>query len=259
MLNQERYSEIMKYIKKNKSVTVNYMSGLLKVSVDTVRRDLKHLEKEGLLVRTHGGAVLHDVVTDCGTITERKGSMTVNKTDLGKEIAPLIRDGEVLFLDGSSTTLLMIPELKRHKNLTIVTNSVYTAVEVMNHEIKANLHILGGKLHYENGSIVGNYGIDELKNFHISSAVLSCYGLTIEEGYCDIDFDEAVFKRAVIEQSQHVYFLMDHSKIGLRSPVKITEIRDDITLITEKVEDSFVKAYQSLAIGELIVKKEYAK
>lgn len=259
MLNQERYSEIMKYIRKNKSVTVNHMSSILKVSVDTVRRDLKHLEKEGLLVRTHGGAVLHDVVLDCGTIYERKESMTVNKTDLGKEIAPFIRDGEVLFLDGSSTTLLMLPELREKKNLTIVTNSVYTAVEVMKQEIKAGLHVLGGKLIVENGSVVGNHGINELKNYHISSAIMSCYGLTVEEGYCDIDFDEALFKRAVIEQSQHVYFLMDHSKIGLRSPVKITEIRDDITLITEKVDESFIESYRSLTLGELIVKKEYAK
>jgi len=247
MLSQDRYRKIMSVLEDKHSIKVNEMADILSVSVDTIRRDLKYLETKRLLLRTHGGAVLDDLLYENKTIPERKKMMTSNKVNLGKEIVHELNDGDVLFLDGSTTTMLMLPLLKDLKNLTIITNSMFTGIEILEKKLDAKLHILGGKVIQPIGSVVGIEALKSLNLFKIDKAILSCYAVS-KEGFYDIDSEEAIFKREVIDSAKQTYFLMDASKLNVKSSMFITEMNDKITLVLEE------RAFE-VNKGKLIVKK----
>ncbi|MCH4889267.1 DeoR/GlpR transcriptional regulator [Acidaminobacter sp. JC074] len=247
MLTQERYKKIMDQLDKKQTIKVGEMAELLDVSVDTIRRDLKYLETKRLLVRTHGGAVVYDMAYENTSIPERKKRMTTSKVNLGKEIIDELKDGDVLFLDGSTTTMLMVPLLKGLKDLTIITNSMYTGIEVVENKLDAKLHILGGVVLDPIGSVVGIEALKSLSLHTIDKAILSCYSVT-QEGFYDIDFDESAFKREIIEMSGAVYFLMDASKLVAEGKMFISQMNDKMTLVLE--EPAF-KVHK----GRLLIKK----
>lgn len=247
MLTQERYKYILDLLKENHSVKVLNLSKELNVSVDTIRRDLKHLESKRHLVRTHGGAVLYDLDYQNKSIPERMKMMTSSKVNLGKEIIDELNDGDVLFLDGSTTTILMIPSLSHLKQLTIITNSMYTGLEVLEKKLDATLHLLGGKVLNPIGTVIGIEALYALKSYKINKAILSSYAVDAS-GFYDLDADEARFKRELIDAVSQVYFLMDRSKVHVQAPMFISEMKEHITLVLE--EDYF-----HVNVGRLITKK----
>jgi len=233
MLTQERYKYIMEQLHTNQSVKVNELAKVLNVSVDTVRRDLKHLESKRLLIRSHGGAVLDDMNYENKSIPDRMKMMTSSKVNLGKAIIDEIKDGDVLFLDGSTTTILLVPLLKPIKNLTIITNSLYTGLQVLEHKVDARLQVLGGQVLDPIGTVIGIEALTSLSNYQIDKAILSCYAIE-NSGFYDLIGDEAMFKRQVISISNLTYFLMDSSKLNVKAPMLISEMSEKMVLVLEE-------------------------
>lgn len=246
MFSEERQAIILKDLNKEKSITVTELSKRLKVSVDTIRRDLKQLETKELIIKTHGGVMLkqHNLIST--KLSNRRKLLSQEKTIIGKKASSLIQDGDMLFLDGSSSTILMIPYMKQ-KNLNIVTNSIYTAYEILEHNIDCHLQVIGGSIHPKIGSAILASSHDYLNNYKFQKAFISSCSIDLEEGFYDIDPEEAIFKRKVIHQTEKIYWLMDHSKFNMTGHVKISDIIGTIIsddLLDLKYKKRYLQIYK---------------
>ena len=130
MLAIERRNHILEKLQKEKRVVVSELSRTYQVSEETIRRDLEKLENDGLVIKSYGGAVLNEHSIFDLPFNIRKNQMVVEKQRMADLIADLVRDGEALMLDASSTAVYVARRLKSKKKLTVITNSVEIIVEL---------------------------------------------------------------------------------------------------------------------------------
>lgn len=246
MFAEERQAKIILFLEKEKSITVTDLSHRFSVSVDTIRRDLKQLEERDLIIKTHGGVMMKDHNLKSTKVTFRQDILTKEKKVIALKALDYIKDGDIIFLDGSSTTLQVIPYLTM-KDLTIVTNSIYTAHEVLENSIECTLHVIGGSILQNIGSAINASSHQYLTEFKFKKAFISCCSVDFEEGYFDINSEEAIMKRLIIERSEHIYWLLDHTKFNQSGYVKIIDISGEIIsddLLEETLKSDFKRRYQ---------------
>lgn len=238
MLALERRSEILKLIQQKQTVTVSELSQSFGVTDETIRRDLERLESAGGIVRTYGGAMLSK--GDNARIEQpsnvRKQTNTTAKKTIAAMAADLIQDGESVMLDDSSTSLFIARELKRKRNLTIITNSVDILLEVANVS-GWSVMSTGGVLKARSMSFIGNQAEALIANYHVDKAIVSCKGLDLEHGFTESSEPSALVKRSMIRAAKQVILAVDHSKFDLISFVQIAHLDRATTIITDVAPD----------------------
>lgn len=213
-MDNERFNEIRILLTENKSVTVNELAKNLFVSPATVRRDLTEMEKQGLLKRTHGGAILNQNTDEESAFSARKQKNQSEKRRIAAVCIELLHGNSTLFLDGSSSVNCLVPFLSRYPQINAVTNGVHTAIELSKLE-NLNVHIAGGELKNFGNSTLGNRTISFLQDFYFDFAVLSCSGLTADGIFTDGNSEQSAIKKLVAKNSAKVIMLVDSSKFGL--------------------------------------------
>ena len=128
MYNLERQKEILEILEHHKSISVNALAQMLYVSHPTVRRDLTLLEEQGKVHRTHGGVVLRKTSDSEIPLMFREDQNNAAKRIIAEKAAPLIHDGDVIFLDASSTASYLIPHLEKLKDIVVITNGPKTSI-----------------------------------------------------------------------------------------------------------------------------------
>lgn len=169
MYQQERMDEIMKILKKNHYVTVDYLVKEIKYSPASIRRDLTLLEKQGLITRNYGGATYKDA--NISPFRFRQHSMKSVKNAIAKKAASLVKNGDVIFLDGSSTTQYMGHFLTNKKGITVITCNMLLADFLGEHGI--NTYCTGGKVVEHPGILGGKFMLDVLSKFNIDITFFS--------------------------------------------------------------------------------------
>lgn len=233
MLAVERRTRIEELITENGSVLVAELAKQFNVTPETIRGDLLKLEKQGILVRTYGGATLADTTGQELDITERAGINSDAKQKIGKRAAQLIRDGETIFLDASTSALHLARNLKDKRGITVITNSRNVITELVD---CPNIKIVctGGILSTKNMSYTGRFAEDMIRTGLAANKVFfSCKGVTLSRGLIDSSEDEAEIKREMIENSDTAIFLCDHNKIGRIGIPVISGIDKIDVLITD--------------------------
>ena len=208
----ERHEKILEILKEKNKVTVDEFCRIFGVSGVTLRNDLNKLAFEGKLIRTHGGAILirKNNMSEI-PFGERKVHHQNIKTNLAIAAVDLIIEGDIIFLDGSTTVASMIPFLKNKKNITIVTNSIEISYKLAN-LTSLDIIMTGGKLKRETYSLV-SYQIDNILNeINIGKAFFSAAGFSIKEGLTDINTDEIKLRIKIIEKTKEVIALVDSTK-----------------------------------------------
>lgn len=240
MLAVERRNKIEEIILKQKSVLVLDLSKLFNVTTETIRADLEKLEKQGVLVRTYGGATL-----SCGSeneisVFDREIINFDGKQRIGQRAAALIKDGETIFLDASTSSLHIALNIKEKKSLTVITNSERIVSELASCD---NIRVIstGGLLTAKNMSYVGRIVETTIREHYFANKVFfSCRGATISRGLTESNEAEAEIKRAMIDCSESVIFLCDHTKIGkIGVPVISDFSRIDFVITDEKMTDDW--------------------
>lgn len=237
MLAAERRNEIERIINLNKSVLVTELANQFDVTPETIRGDLLKLEKQGVLVRSYGGATLAGGAGPDLSYKERDTVNSEAKQRIGRRAAEMIRDGETIFLDASTSALHLARQLKDKKGLTVITNAMSIITELADCE-NIKLICTGGLLSGRNMSYVGRFTERMIRgNLAANKFFFSCRGVTFSRGLVDASEDEAEIKRAMLECSDSVVFLCDHNKLGRlgvpmiapleRLDVFITDIRLD--------------------------------
>ena len=206
-----RQKKILEKINNTGSVRVAELSETLYFSEMTIRRDLQMMEKEGLLKRVHGGAVMNE--------SEFKYPMwyrmEINKEQkkvLALRAKKYLHDGQVIFFNSSSTLSYLLPYLRQYKNLTVITNSVNILFQTSKMHIPCFL--TGGRYNEIEGSLSGRQAEVFLKTINPDIAFLSCEALSEDGQVTDGDADIAEIDKIAVERAKTSVLLMDRSKIG---------------------------------------------
>jgi DeoR family fructose operon transcriptional repressor len=211
MFPQHRKAKILEWLEQSNSLKVAEISNKLGVSEATVRRDLQELEEEGLLLRTHGGAVSQNLASFEPSFTERETAYPEAKKIIGQLAADLVSDGETIILDAGTTTIEIARQLKIKRNLTVVTNSVDVIRELAGcNEIE--LLVVGGNIRPKTQAMVGPVAESTLNNINVDKVFLAANGLNKEKGLTTPNLLEAMAKRAMLKAAETVYVVADYSK-----------------------------------------------
>ena len=216
-MNKEREKLILEILLKEKSVSVKELAKQLYASEPSVRRDLASLEAEGLIRRTHGGAVLNEKGRGENMIPflirELEGSN--EKHLIAERAAALVKDGDVIFLDASSSAFNMIPFLSGKKDLTVITNGIKAINALCEYrESKIKVISTGGSVHTTCLALIGEDAFRTVETYNADACFFACRGLSEDGRLTDISPEEDHVRQRMIEHSKRAYLLCTKEKIG---------------------------------------------
>ncbi len=229
----ERSDYIMAILKREKVVLVNDLSRQLNVSEETIRNDLKKLEKEHKLRRVHGGAYLNDGYGNETPFSVRSKIMCAEKALIAQRCLPLIRNRDTIFLDSSSTAYNLAKAIfDCGKRLTVITNSLEIArVLATNNEIR--LVLLGGEFQQDSLSFQGDLLQEQLSEYYISTAFISATGVDLAAGITDSMQGEARVRKTVVLRAAQYVLLADETKFQQHGPYVISSFADVDCLVSD--------------------------
>lgn len=233
----ERRNKIMEILHKEQRITVKELSDKMSVSEATLRIDLNKMEQEGLLKRTHGGAVLNDLVENETTFSVREKRNRDAKSLIAQEALSFIQDGSCILLDASSTALELARLLKDESiKVTVVTSGIYTALELRDNP-DITVILTGGVLSRESSSLEGMFGATVLDQINVDYMFTSANGFSFDTGLTDFNVYEIDLKKRMVEKSRSVIALIDQSKINKISIASFANADEIHAFITDHKPD----------------------
>jgi DeoR/GlpR family transcriptional regulator of sugar metabolism len=233
MLAFERYAGIKNELLKNKKVFVSELAVLFQVTEETIRRDLEKMEKEEFCTRIYGGAFLNSHTNEEISYKKRNTQNQQEKQYIAKRVSHLIKDGDSLVVDSSSTGLSVLHELyNQKKDLTILTNSI-EAMRLGSTEDQRMIST-GGSLRPFSFSLVGSDAINVLKKYNVDTAILGCKGVALEQGVTESNGFDTDVKRVMIEQASKVIFVADHDKFNQIALINLLPLEKIDYLVTDR-------------------------
>ncbi|CIV93491.1 transcriptional repressor of fructose operon [Streptococcus pneumoniae] len=221
MLKTERKQLILEELNQHHVVSLEKLVSLLETSESTVRRDLDELEAENKLRRVHGGAELPHSLQEEETIQEKKL--------LAQKAASLIKEKDVIFIDAGTTTAFLIHELV-NKNITVVTNSIHHAAQLVEKQIPTVM--VGGNVKTATDASIGGVALNQINQLHFDRAFIGMNG--VDDGYYTTpDMEEGAVKRAILENAKQTYVLVDSSKIGQTCFAKVAPLKRAIVITSQ--------------------------
>ncbi|MBC8536907.1 DeoR/GlpR family DNA-binding transcription regulator [Feifania hominis] len=241
MYNIERKEEIINLLERDGEVDVNTLAGAFGISRETVRRDLRELEQDGILTRTHGGAVYNRERRDEQNeypVAIRGIQRYSEKNEICKYAAALIEEGDTIFVDNSSTTMYLVRYIPRELHITVVTNSLKLLLEAAALQ-NPNIHFIcfGGSFKESNLSFYGNTTLKNAEAYYPNKAFLSCAGIREDGLVTDASMQEVDTKRLMLDHCRKSYFLVDYTKFTSAGQVFLTRLSHGDTVITDQRVD----------------------
>ncbi|WP_088316835.1 DeoR/GlpR family DNA-binding transcription regulator [Kineosporia sp. R_H_3] len=229
MYAEERQQWIVENARSAGRVDVAAIAEALDVTTETIRRDLKVLERHGLLRRVHGGAIPVERLGFEPGLAARDAVLTSEKERIAKlALAELPDEGSVL-LDAGTTTARLAEALPLDRELVVVTNGLPIAMSL---SARPNLTVLlvGGRVRGRTLAAVDSWALKALEDTYVDVAFVGTNGLSIERGLTTPDHNEAAVKRAMIGSARRTVLLADHSKVGVDHLARFAAL-DDIDVV----------------------------
>lgn len=250
---QQRFHSILGKLQENGSVAVDDLSVQLGVSVVTIRRDLDLLEQQGLLRRTHGGAVsieplFYEPFKNNRSFQAQVEHLANEKRRIGRAAAALINPGETIAITPGTTTAEIIRSLPLDSKITVVTNTVNIAMELSTRK-DVNVFVTGGHLHGEWFSLVGPSAARSLDNMLIHTMFIGADGIDAQWGLSCFSSDEAELNATMMRHARRHIAVVDHTKFGAVANWRICEAANVERLITDSsATDEMIAPFQELGI-----------
>lgn len=232
-----RKAELAAYVAGAGQVTVAHLAERFDVSPDTIRRDLDQLDAEGVLIRTHGGAISPQALPRAETgLDVRLRLQTQAKDQIGALAASLVTDGAAIMINAGTTALATARHLAEHRDLTIATNSLRLATE-LNPSAFRDLYVFGGLVRVTAQGTVGavafpvQSGSD--REIRCDLALIGVGAVAADAGYSTSNLGEATMMREMMDRSARVAVLADSSKFGRRLFAQIAELSRADYLVTD--------------------------
>jgi DeoR/GlpR family transcriptional regulator of sugar metabolism len=256
VLPAKRHLELVELIRARGQMTVNEVATHFAVSGDTVRRDLDLLANQGLLKRTHGGAVAMDnLVHQDSTFTQRMSTRIPAKRRIARAASRLIGDGETLLINGGSTTKIFAAELVNRRKLTVVTNNLGIPA-TLPVDCFRNVYLLGGEYKGDAQVTVGPVGFVSAGSISVDSAVIGVGGIAVKEGLTTTVLEECSMILAMINAARRTIVLADASKFGHSSFAHIAPLGRIQIFVTDETPPSDLAQALEEARVEVIVAPE---
>lgn len=240
---RERRALILSVLEKNKEVSVTTLSQQYGVSEVTIRKDLNELQRRNLVMRTRGGVVRNPKTgSDKDTAVESKRMYNMaEKQAVGRLAATLIHNDDTILLDSGTTTLEIAKNLSRFEHLTVITNSMDIALELLKYD-RFTIILLGGHVRLTSHSLVGPLAEATLRNFYFDKLFLGIDSFNMEEGISTPNIEEAHLNQSMIEKSKEVIAVCDSSKFNRRSFAFIAPVKKLNAVITDNAVSQDIKA-----------------
>ncbi len=208
---ERRREQLLAYLSARDRTSVTELSQVLGVSEVTVRKDLDQLEAQGMLTRVHGGAVISGRGRLERYFAAREQDHLEEKRRIAGAAAALVQSGQRIFLDASTTALQMARLIKDREDLIVVTNGLYTALE-LNFSADITTIVVGGTMRHRSSSLVGSFNYGSLQRLRLDLGFFGARAVTAQDGLMESDLDEAQLKQLMVQASAEVVALVDSSK-----------------------------------------------
>lgn len=220
--NLQRESEILKILKEKGYATVEYLSKAIHISPSSIRRDLTHLESQGLVKRDHGGASLFPTIPGMAPFFSRLRENKKGKQAIVRAAARLIRPNSTLYLDSSTMVMNIHHYVSPEQRLTIFTNNMMLAHLLASKKIKT--YCIGGRISQRNEVITaGSYALEMLKNIYVDTMFFSSSALTKDGIIFDLDEEETAIRKFMLGHSSYKVFLCQSDRFGKSAPFRLTD------------------------------------
>jgi DeoR/GlpR family transcriptional regulator of sugar metabolism len=230
MLASQRKEYLLKVLRETGQILAKPLSRELGLSEDTIRRDLRELASEGRLQRVHGGAL--PASPAIGDLATRQQLATDGKIAIGRAAARLVRPGQVVILDGGTTTLQLAKHLPLDLQATVVTHSPTIAVALVEHPTIEVL-LIGGQLFKHSAVAVGAAAIEAIARIRADVYFMGVTGIHPRAGLSTGDFEESHVKRALMGSAAETYVLVSAEKLNAASPYVIAAITEVDAIVVE--------------------------
>ncbi len=237
----DRQAEIVNIIRQQNRVAVDELAKLLKISKETIRRDLSELAQAGKVLKFHGGACL-PAITEEGPFRDRMGENASAKTLIAAEAVKLVMPGETILIDTGSTTLYFAEKLAEIPRLTVVTNSAEISRVISLAQLQSKTFLLGGEFNADNRQTVGSMAVSQIRSFRAHHAVLTVGGIDLRTGVMDFCIEEAQVARAMIEQAESVTILVDSSKFERIASFEVCSLDRVTNIVCDKLPSKKIQA-----------------
>jgi len=234
MIAEERRKIILEKIRTEKAVSVHELAELFDTTVVTIRRDLDILDKQGLVIRSHGGAIINEekVGYEFRFDTRKDRSQEI-KAKIGKKAAGYVTAGDCIGIDVGTTAYEMSRHLRSVGSLNVVTASLPVVNELLSCE-DINIICTGGEVSRKDKSLIGHNAVRTLKEYILDKAFIGVAGISFDCGFTLFNMNDALVKRVLVERAKEVIILADATKIGMARHAFFCGLETADKLITDR-------------------------
>ncbi len=233
MLALERRNLILEKLQEDKRVVVSELSKQFNVSEETIRRDLDKLDKDGVCVKSYGGAVINENTSIDMPFNIRKKRNVEGKKKIAELVAGLINDGDHIILDASTTAVFIAKAIKQKSNLTVITNSIEIMIELSD---VSDWTIIssGGSMKEGYLALFGPKAIEGLSSYNVEKAFISCKGIDLDKGITDGNEQFSQVKQTMLKSAKTSILAVDSSKFSTIAFSQICGLDSLDVIVTDK-------------------------
>jgi DeoR family transcriptional regulator, glycerol-3-phosphate regulon repressor len=222
---------ILDRVRSEGGASIAALAASLNVSGETIRRHVRPLVNDGLLVRSHGAVQLADAALE-PAFSRRMGVHAAAKRAIARATAALVPDGATVMIDTGSTTAYVAQALVGRRALTVITNSIEIARPLVGRS-GHRVYIAGGEIRADLSAVVGPEALDFLAQFRADLAILSIGAIDPAHGFTDFHLDEARIARTMRDRADRTLIAADASKFSARAAVPVCSLGEADSLVTD--------------------------
>lgn len=234
----KRISEVESYIQENDIVSIDELTKIFNVSINTIRRDINELVKRNSVKKVYGGVTsVNKSSQQAVDYTERNIENYEHKKYIGNLASRFIEQYDIVYIDTGTTTTHVLDNVDENLEFTLITNSL-DVINKASYFKNVDIFIIGEKYSPRTRSFIGFKSQDIVGRFNIKKAFMSATGVDIKNGLSNAEMEENLIKQRIIKQSEKKYALVDHSKIGKSTLLTYMVLKNLDYLITDTKPDT---------------------
>jgi DeoR family transcriptional regulator, aga operon transcriptional repressor len=248
----ERQKQILSLLSQHGRLSVAEIVSQFSISEATARRDLETLSSQGKAQRVHGGVIAVEQAPPELPILERENEQEDEKARIGRAAAALVGNQETIFLGSGTTVLEIARNLRDHKNLTVITNSL-PVLNILTGNQEITVVSLGGMLRESELSFIGHITEQALSEVRVDKVFMGTRGVSLEHGLTNDYLQETLTDRAILKIGREVLIVADHTKVNRVATVLLAPLKSMQTLVTDSNADKkFVQALKKQGITVIV-------
>ena len=245
MFAKERQHKILEMLKKSGAISTTDLVRQFDVSIETIRRDLLFMENSGLLLRVHGGAVQKGTMQTFSSLKSRNLEHSEEKSNLSKKAIEFISNGDIIGIDAGSTAISFAEEIRNNFSfLTIITHSL-DVFNILSGHKDFEIILCGGNFIPEERSFYGPLTANMIDSLHFKKVFLFPSAVSLKFGISDFSTELFQIQQHLLKSADEVYVLADSSKFEKNAIMKLDNMRESYTYITDgNLPDDLKKLYE---------------